>query len=153
MPSSRLSGVSVALFRGSERQRTGIGLLIAAVVLRISPVFCMLYLAIVLTGGGDFVYRYFSAAEAAAACLVGACFAAAFPQSDAATCCDAHRRAGTRLLDIQRVAALQSRSSGPGAGQNDAAFALEVAPFPHLQANPALVAVEDMYPGVIAEHR
>jgi hypothetical protein len=64
--------------RGSERQREGVGLFMLALAVAHLTVFGMLYLATVLTGGGDFVYRYFSAAEAAAACLAGASFSALF---------------------------------------------------------------------------
>ena len=68
----------------------------------------MLYLAVVLTGGGDFVYRYFSAEEAAAACLAGTCFGALFRNPAAAEVGDAHRGRTADLLDVQRVAALVS---------------------------------------------
>ena len=91
-----LVGVAVALFRGIRaRSDTPSGSSSIAVVTAHFTVFCMLYLAIILTGGGDFVYRYFSAEQAAAACLAGTCFAGALPQSDAAAgrhrCCSAWR--------------------------------------------------------------
>ena len=38
----------------------------------------MLYLAVILTGGGDFVFRYFTAEQAAVACLAGTCFGPLF---------------------------------------------------------------------------
>lgn len=73
-----LVGVAVALFRATEQRRNAIGFFLIAVVIAHFTVFCMLYLAIILTGGGDFVYRYFSAEQAAAACLVGTCYATIF---------------------------------------------------------------------------
>jgi hypothetical protein len=73
-----LIGIALALFRGTQRERTAIGTFLVAVVGAHLLVFLMLYLAIVLTGGGDFVYRYFSASEAAAACLGGAAFTMLF---------------------------------------------------------------------------
>jgi hypothetical protein len=73
-----LFGIAFALFRGSERQRNAIGTFLVAVVGSHLLVFLMLYLATVLTGGGDFVYRYFSASEASAACLGGASFSVLF---------------------------------------------------------------------------
>jgi hypothetical protein len=73
-----LVGVASALFRGTQQQRTAIGYYILAIAIAHFTVFCMLYLAIILTGGGDFVYRYFSAEAAAAACLVGASFSMLF---------------------------------------------------------------------------
>jgi hypothetical protein len=73
-----LVGVAVALFRGSQTQRNAVGYFILAIAVAHFTVFCMLYLAILLTGGGDFVYRYFSAEAAAAACLVGASFSMLF---------------------------------------------------------------------------
>jgi hypothetical protein len=72
------AGIACVLFRGSQQQREAVGLWLVAVVVAHLSVFCMLYLAVVLTGGGDFVYRYFSAEEAAAACLAGTCFGALF---------------------------------------------------------------------------
>lgn len=74
-----LIGVAVALFRAPDRQRNAIGFFLIALVTAHFTVFCMLYLAIILTGAGDFVYRYFSAEQAASACLVGTCFSAVFP--------------------------------------------------------------------------
>lgn len=73
-----LVGLAIALFRGTERQRQAVGLWLVAIVAAHFSVFCMLYLAVVLTGGGDFVYRYFSAAQAAGACLAGTCFGLLF---------------------------------------------------------------------------
>jgi hypothetical protein len=73
-----LVGIACVLIRGTERQRQAVGLWLIAVVVAHFSVFCMLYLAVVLTGGGDFVFRYFSAEQAAAACLAGTCFGALF---------------------------------------------------------------------------
>jgi hypothetical protein len=73
-----LVGIALALFRGTQRQRTAIGTFLVAVVSAHLLVFLMLYLAVILTGGGDFVYRYFSASEAAAACLGGVAFTMLF---------------------------------------------------------------------------
>jgi hypothetical protein len=73
-----LIGIALALFRGTQRQRTVIGTFIVAVLGAHLLVFLMLYLAVILTGGGDFVYRYFSASEAAAACLGGVAFTMLF---------------------------------------------------------------------------
>jgi hypothetical protein len=73
-----LVGTAIALFRGSDRQRNAIGTFLVAVVGAHLLVFLMLYLAVILTGGGDFVFRYFSAAEAAGACLGGAAFSMLF---------------------------------------------------------------------------
>jgi hypothetical protein len=73
-----LAGVAVALFRGTVRQRNAIGYFVVGAAVAHFTVFCMLYLAIILTGGGDFVYRYFSAEAAAAFCLFGASFAVLF---------------------------------------------------------------------------
>jgi hypothetical protein len=73
-----LAGVAIALLRGTVQQRSAVGFFIVGVAVAHFTVFCMLYLAIILTGGGDFVYRYFSAEAAAAACLFGASFAVLF---------------------------------------------------------------------------
>jgi hypothetical protein len=88
-----LIGVAAALLRGSERQRYAVGFFLVAVVTAHFTVFCMLYLAIILTGGGDFVYRYFSAEQAAAACLAGTCFAGLFRNP-------AIQRAATVILGV-----------------------------------------------------
>jgi hypothetical protein len=73
-----LIGLACAMLRGSERRRRAIALWLIAVVTAHFSVFCMLYLAVVLTGGGDFVFRYFTAEQAAAACLAGTCFGLLF---------------------------------------------------------------------------
>ncbi len=73
-----LGGLAYVLMRGSERERTAVGFWLLAVVVAHLSVFLMLYLAVVVTGGGDFVYRYFTAEQAAAACLAGTIFAALF---------------------------------------------------------------------------
>ena len=67
-------GVACALFRASERQRRAVGYWLLAGLIAHVTVFGMLYLAVILTGSGDFVYRYFSAAQVAAACLAGTAF-------------------------------------------------------------------------------
>ena len=68
-------GIATALFRSSERQRHAIALWIVGGFTSHLTVYFMLYLAIVLTGSGDFVYRYFAAEQAALACLGGLCLA------------------------------------------------------------------------------
>jgi hypothetical protein len=73
-----LIGIACALLRGSERQRSAIALWLLAFAAAHLSVFAMLYLALVLTGGGDFVFRYFSATMFAAACLAGTCFGVLF---------------------------------------------------------------------------
>ena len=73
-----LIGLACALLRGTDRQRQAISLWLVAIVAAHLSVFLMLYLAVILTGGGDFVFRYFTAAQAAAACLAGTCFGLLF---------------------------------------------------------------------------
>jgi hypothetical protein len=73
-----LIGLACALLRGTERQRQAIALWLVAIVAAHLSVFSMLYLAVILTGGGDFVFRYFTAEQAAAACLAGTCFGLLF---------------------------------------------------------------------------
>ena len=94
-----LIGIAIALFRGTRAaaQRDRASSSSPSSVAHFT-VFCMLYLAIILTGGGDFVYRYFSAAEAAAACLAGASFAVLFrnPQLSSASRPDRGRRSRSR---------------------------------------------------------
>ena len=81
-----LIGIACALLRGTVRQRNAIALFLIALVAAHLTVFGMLYLAVILTGGGDFVYRYFSAAEAAAACIAGASFSAIFRNPNLERC-------------------------------------------------------------------
>ena len=73
----------------------------------------MLYLAVILTGGGDFVFRYFTAEQAAAACLAGTCFGLLFrnPVLMRSATLIVGARAG--LLDLQRLAALARRGRAP----------------------------------------
>lgn len=73
-----VSGVVVVLFRGTEQQRYVVGFWMAAAILAHFTVYCMLYLAVILSGGGDFVYRYFSTEAVAVACLAGTCFGTLF---------------------------------------------------------------------------
>ncbi len=73
-----LIGLACALLRGTERQRQAIALWLIAIVAAHLSVFSMLYLAVILTGGGDFVFRYFTAEQAAVACLAGTCFGLLF---------------------------------------------------------------------------
>jgi hypothetical protein len=73
-----LIGLACALLRGTARQRQAIALWLVAIVAAHLSVFLMLYLAVILTGGGDFVFRYFTAEQAAVACLAGTCFGLLF---------------------------------------------------------------------------
>jgi len=73
-----LIGLACALLRGTDRQRQAISLWLIAIVAAHLSVFLMLYLAVILTGGGDFVFRYFTAEQAAIACLAGTCFGLLF---------------------------------------------------------------------------
>jgi hypothetical protein len=72
------AGLGLALFRGSARHRQAIGLWLVAGYASHATVFFMLYLAVILTGGGDFVFRYFAAEQAAFACLAALCLVTLF---------------------------------------------------------------------------
>ena len=146
-------GVACALFRASERQRQA-SALAARGPGRHVTVFCMLYLAVILSGGGDFVYRYFSAAQVAAACLAGTCFGYLFRNPTL-------QRAATIIVGMRSptgpTAPRRCRPSvaieRPGAGQDDATVVLQVAPLAHLDAHPALVAVEHVHARLVADQR
>jgi hypothetical protein len=70
--------IARVMMRGTEIQRQAIGLWLYGFMAANISVFLMLYLAVVTTGGGDFVFRYFTAEHAAAACLAGTCFGVLF---------------------------------------------------------------------------
>jgi hypothetical protein len=72
------AGLGLALFRGSARHRQAVGLWLVAGYASHATVFLMLYLAVILTGGGDFVFRYFAAEQAAFACLAALCLVTLF---------------------------------------------------------------------------
>ena len=72
-----LIGLACALLRGTERQRQAIALWLVAIVTAHLSVFLMLYLAVILTAAATCL-RYFTAEQAAVACLAGTCFGLLF---------------------------------------------------------------------------